>query len=214
MNKNRLVILGTLAFLLHNSPAQAVLVESWENTLDGWTLSPENPAYSAAFSSTLGVTDQSFSLALTGTAGPTYGQLLDSPSTLAFTAMLANASTLSIDVYTPSGSFGFFQQWALVINNADTGFSNLDPTFSHSPSIGSQSTLTWTIPASIRTTLSTSANPSQIIFQVGGGFTSGNETMYLDNVQITPVPEPSVMALMGAGATGLAFVARRRANKN
>src|SRR4051794_17845786 len=130
-------------------PASAVLIESWENSLDGWTTSPENSAWtSAGFSNTTGVTNQSFSWNLHGASGFTYGQLIDGPSTIANTTLLANSATVSLDVLAV-GDFGFGQQWAMVVNNNNTGYNNIDPTFSHSPSIGSESTLTWTIPQSI-----------------------------------------------------------------
>jgi len=202
------VLLGAFLF----APcARAGLIESWENTDDGWVIVvAENPAYtSAGFSTTSGVTNGTYSWNITGTAAPTYGQMLRSPLTLANTATMAGAATISIDVLTTPGSFGFFQQWSAVVNNADTGYTSLDGfAFSQSPVIGSQSTLTWTVPAGVRTTLAGSANPTEIIFQVGGGNSAGNNSMFLDNVRTTEVPEPAMLSLVGLACVS---VIRRRA---
>jgi hypothetical protein len=189
-------------------PARAaVLVESWENTADGWVTSTENSTYSiTGNSNTTGVTDQSYSLVVTGTASPSYGQMLDSPSTMSNTTLLATAATISVDVLAGS-SFGY-QQWSCVFNNNETGYTSIDGfSFSQSPTLNSESTLTWTVPASVRTTLSTSPNPTAVIFQVGGG---GGGTMYLDNLRITQVPEPCAASLLSIGGAA-ALIRRRRA---
>ncbi len=116
--------------------------------------------------------------------------MLASPQTMAITTDLAGASSISIDVYTPGGSFGYYQQWDLALNNTDIGgYVSVDSyAYSESPSIGNETTLTWTLPASITSVLATSANPTSINFQIGGGYSAGNETMYLDNVQAILAP--------------------------
>jgi len=191
------------ACLLGAVQTRATLVESWENTLDGWTV--QQAPYTPSFATSPGVTDQTYSLALAGTAGPSYGQMLQGPSTLSNTAILANAADLSIDVYNPGGSFGYYQQWDLDINNADTGFFSVNGySYDRSGNIGGEATLTWTISPATRATLASSTNPTQLIFQVGGGYTGGNETMWLDNVRTTDiVPEPAslTLAILAVGAT-------------
>jgi autotransporter-associated beta strand protein len=181
--------------------ASSQLIESWENTNDGWTIGGDQSAnYSlAGFSTSQGVTNGTYSLIVSGTAALNYGQLLDGPSNMLTTQILGGqaggpnpgqtALSVSIDVKTPSGSFGFFQQWDMVVNNADTGYTSVDGySYPQSPSIGNQSTLTFNIPASISSVLATSTNPTQIIFQVGGGHTAGNDTMYVDNLQAILAP--------------------------
>lgn len=181
-----LAVAGVCGGWVSSARATSTLIESWENTADGWTIGGDQSAnYSiAGFSTTTGVTNGSYSMIVTGTAAPNYGQLLDSPSTMALTTLLGSSSSVSIDVDTPSGSFGYYQQWDLVINNADTGYTSIDGySYAESPSIGNESTLVFPLPTSITSVLATSSNPTQIVFQVGGGYTAGNQTMYLDNVE-------------------------------
>jgi hypothetical protein len=197
--------------LVQSASAQTITLESWENTLDGWTF-PQNPGYvNSAFSTKTGVTDGTYSLALTmaGTSGPNYGQLLLSSPVLAWTAALAVSSNLSLDVFTPASSFGFFLQFDIDINNPDTGFQSLDGFSYPSTVIGSETTITVPISQNIRSELLTSTNATQIAIQVGGGFSAGNETMFLDNLRVNGIPEPSTFALLGLGLLGL-FGMRRR----
>jgi PEP-CTERM motif len=201
-----LVVASAVLLLVQNASAQ--LIESWENTLDGWTV--QQAAYSSAFSTKLGVTDGTYSLALTVTAGPTYGQMLLGPSLMSNTLLLGNAASLSLDIYTPPASFGFFLQFDVDVDNADIGYQSIDGYSYPATVIGSQYTLTIPIPAFIQTGLAASANPTTIVIQIGGGYTDGNETMYLDNLRVTAIPEPSTIALLGFGLIGLVCVARRR----
>jgi hypothetical protein len=39
---------------------------------------------------------------------------------------------------------------------------------------------------------------------------NGNVQLYIDNLTLTPVPEPSTIALVGLGLAGLLFVRRNR----
>ncbi|HWB54742.1 MAG TPA: hypothetical protein VG722_11135, partial [Tepidisphaeraceae bacterium] len=194
------------AVLAASMPALAstVVIESWENTLDGWTVPPAYNAepYTSSFSTVLGVTDGSYSLAVSGTAGPNYGQLLAGPSSTGLTSILGNATSLSLDIYTPPGSFGYFLQFDIDINNADTGFVSLDGYSYPSTTIGSESTITVPISSSLAATLASSSNPTAIFIQVGGGYTDGNETMYLDNLRAdVTVPDPA------SAASGIVLVA-------
>ena len=106
MKKNLFLSVGVVAFLLQTASAQ--LIESWENTLDGWTV--VNPSYTSSFSANYGVTEGTNSLALTGTVQPNYGVMLASQHTTALTAMLANSTSIWLDVYAPAGSFGGYLQ--------------------------------------------------------------------------------------------------------
>lgn len=194
---------------------QGALLNSWENDAEGWTIL-QAPYSTAGFDASIGVTDQAASWKIAGgTAGPNYGGFLASPSTMGLTSLLANADQLLIDVTVPTGGdFGWFLQWTAIVNNADTGYTSLDGySYSQSANIGSSvpKTLMWTVPATMRATLAASTNPTNIVFQVGGGSNGGtNNTMYLDNLRTVPVPEPSFVALVGLPALiGLAARMRR-----
>jgi len=201
-----LLMLGALALGSQQANAQET-IESWENSLDGWTV--EASGYTAAFSTTTGVTAGLYSLSLTGTAGPNYGQMLESASSTTYTIDLAGASALRFNVYAPAGSFGGYLQLDVDINNADAGFVSLDGYSYASATIGGESTISVPISSALRNTLAASANPTTLVIQVGGGNTTGNETFYLDNLQVTQVPEPSVAALAALGSLGV-LVARKR----
>jgi hypothetical protein len=194
------------ALLVQNVSAQ--LIESFENTLDAWNV--VNGNYTAGFSTTTGVTDGSYSLSLAGTTAPNYGQILDSPSTTLLTSELAGASALSFDVYTPGGAFGYYLQFDVDINNSDTGYVSLDGYSYQGVNNGAESTVTVPISASLQSALAASSNPTEIDIQAGGGFSAGNETFYLDNVRLTPAPEPATLALFSIGMVGVKLLRRRK----
>ena len=143
--------------------AQAQLIESFENSADGWTISPFGSAGNqanfqiAGFSTTSGVTDGTSSMAVGPTAantgsGPDYSQLLASPAAATtygtnLTNTLANASALSFDVFAPSGSFNGFLQFDFDINNTATGFKSLDSFSYPATSLGSEKTFSFPIDA-------------------------------------------------------------------
>ena len=203
MKRNVLLSLAALVACAAPAMASNALVESWEGTLDGWQVpSPfgTDTTYTAGFSTTSGVTNGSDSLAVSSpSTGPNYGQLLISPSSQALTTLLGNAAALNLDVFAPSSSFGGFLQFDVDLNNNDTGFQSLDSFSYPATTIGSETTMSFAISPSIAATLATSANPTTIIIQVGGGFTAGNETMYLDNLTTTVAPEPASLSLIGLG---------------
>ncbi|HUK81706.1 MAG TPA: PEP-CTERM sorting domain-containing protein [Verrucomicrobiae bacterium] len=208
MKLQRCGVVVVLAVLLMLQNASAQLLESWEGTLNGWTVQDANYAY--APSTVDGVTEGTYSAALTGTAGPGYGQMLLSPYQASWTALLGNAASLSLDIYTPPGSFGYYLQFDVDVNNADTGYQSLTGYSYPATVIGSQYTLTIPISPAIAAGLAASANPTQIAIQIGGGYSDGNETMYLDNLRVTAIPEPSTFGLLGLGVLSLFCVIRRR----
>ncbi len=191
--------------------ASAQLIESWENaadpTFDGWTtnLQPYSPSYS-----TVGATDGTQSLAMTGVASPSYGQMLRSSFMSSLTPILANAQSVSFDVTTPPASFGFFLQFDVDVNNNDSGFVSLDNFSYPAATIGATSTITVPVSAALRSTFASSVNPTQLIFQVGGGSSGNPQTFYIDNVRANPapVPEPATLGLLSIG--GLLALRRRR----
>ena len=193
--------------VLTNRHVSAQLIESWEGGANGWVTTSENATYVYAPENVLGVTNQNFSANLSGTAGPSYGQMWRGPALLTNTQILANAASVSVDVLA-GPSFGF-QQWSLIVNGGTLGYHSVDGfTFSQSPILGQESTLTWNISPADRAAYAADAaigTQVQLIFQVGGG---GPGTMYLDNLRAAPVPEPA-SALFGIGG-GAALLLRRK----
>ena len=97
------------------------------------------------------------------------------------------------------GAFGNFLQFDAVANNVDIGFQSLDnENYSQSATIGGQATLTFAVPATLRADLANSKNPTQIIIQVGGGYSYAYanqttnpvvyETFYIDNLRVNNLP--------------------------
>jgi hypothetical protein len=192
--------------------ASATLIESWENTLDGWAAPPSYNVngFSSAFSTTTGVTDGSYSLALVGTtSGPNYGQMLYGPSTMALTSLLSNASAIDLDVYAPAASFGYYLQVQIGINNSSAGIGFDALTSYVGVNIGGETTLSAPISPALDALLAASPNPTAIFVQVGGGYSAGNETAYFDNLRSVDVPEPATLSILGAGL-GLLGLRRSR----
>jgi hypothetical protein len=219
MKKIFLVSVGIAAFLANTTfLAKATIAptlynESWENNLDGWTVAGGNMTL-AGFSSTLGVTEGSYSVGLGAPLGaPNYGIQFSSSASTALTLSLASASQITMDAYVPAGDFGSLLKFDLIVSQK-TGMVSVsldNSTFSQSADIGGEKILTWTIPASVQTTLA--ANPTKqtsLIFEIGGNSTSPNDVVYLDNLQVVGVPEPSTMALAGLGMAGWLVIRRRK----
>jgi hypothetical protein len=211
-----------VALACQSASAQSVVYnESWENSSDGWGTIGGNMV-SGGFSATTGVTEGSYSLILDGPAtagsgggGPNYAGQWGSTASTALTADLANAISVTLNVYVPAGDFGYYLQWDLALNQSGgLGYQSVDGySYSQSATIGGEKTLTWTIPSSMQATLAANPTlPTSLNFQIGGGFTSASDAVYLDQLEITDaaVPEPASIALLGMGAAALLKFARRR----
>jgi hypothetical protein len=204
--------------------ARADVLESWDNTsdatFDGWSIPPSYSTnnyanFAASYSTTTGVTNGAAAVAIASTpanessatpSGPDYGQMLASPSSQSLTKIMAHAAGVQFDLYTPPGSFGYYLQLDVDLNNADmaAGYHSIYNYYYIATTVGTETTMTYyfTPPAAYESVfgdpaygniisanaayqadLATSANPTQIIIQVGGGYSAGNETMYIDNLR-------------------------------
>jgi hypothetical protein len=145
-------------------------------------------------------------------AAPNYTGLMGGTASTMITQLLAvPGQTISVDVYTLPGAFGYMQ-WDLATNGAG-GYTSVDGySYPESPAIGSETTLTWTIPSALTSTyLANISTPTSLNFQIGGGQSTGPATFYVDNLRASiAVPEPATLALLGLGGLGLAGMAIRR----
>jgi hypothetical protein len=231
--RSRKGMIGALAVaglcMMRPAAASAQLIESFENTLDGWTFNPtyNNQNFTSTFSTTTGVTNGSYALQVdSGTTSRTqtlngfnYAALLVSPRSAALAATLANASSVSIDFYIPSGSLGYGPQIDLDIDDGSgvvggTGFTSTDGYAYPSPANGVEVTQTYPISATLRSELAVDAASTgvNLVLQVGSGTPSAAQipVLYIDNIVANQVPEPASLGLLGAGASAL-LMRRRKA---
>jgi hypothetical protein len=190
MRKNVLILISVLGFGISAARSQTLL-NSWENSLEGWTISEPGIWSTAGFSKTTGVTAGVYSWELTAASGPDYNTALTGPSSTALTSLLANAGSVSVDIDVPvGGSFGYYLQWDLSVNQpGGLGSVSVDGgNYTQAASIGGQATLTFTIPASVRAAmLANPSLPSYLSYAIGGGSTPGAMTIYLDNLRVSPL---------------------------
>lgn len=208
----RILLLSVGLLWLFVQTASAALLESWEGSWDGWTTSnPNDVNASLNNSSSYGVTDGNYSLAVTspGPEDPYSSILFEliSQTQSSYTTALASSAALTLDVYTPSGSFGNKLTIYMVIYNTDLGVAGL--LNSETTTIGQETTLTFDIPSAAAAILGASSNTTRIEIEGVGGFTAGNETAYLDNLQTIAIPEPATLEWVGLGAAGIIAMHRR-----
>jgi hypothetical protein len=84
------------------------------------------------------------------------------------------------DLCIPRGFTEIVRRGEVDISNSCTGFVSLANFNDQAVSIGNETTLTVSISSAIQAALPASANPTQIICQVGGGSSGNPQTFYID----------------------------------
>jgi hypothetical protein len=178
---------------ISTTPAQTLL-NSWENSLEGWSILETSTWTSDGFSTTNGVTQGSYSWELTSTAVD-YGPTLQGPSSTNLTLLMANASSVNMDIQVGSTPPQF--NWGIqidlhVVQPGGAGDMSVDggdyPGDVYSPQLtdGSENTLTWPISQAVRTALDAYPHlPCYLVLEFGGG---GGGTVYIDNLQVNEIP--------------------------
>lgn len=189
-------------------PAQTVLVESWENSLDGWQ---EVIGNTLGLSTTTGVTAGSYSLAVSRPFPGAGDFFLLGPSSIENTELLAGAGSLSLDIYAPPGTFGGYIQFDVSVFNSDFGEPSIDGNLHQMVLPGTETTLNFSMSPAIAAELSASSSPTRIIIQAFFPDSATGDTVYLDNLTVTIVPEPSVAAMLVVGLIGFTAAKHRRA---
>jgi hypothetical protein len=224
-------LLGVLAIagmcMMRPAAASGQLIESFENTLDGWTFNPSyNPQnYTQTFNSSTGVTNGTSSLEIDSgpssrtqiLAGFNYGTVLVSPRSAGLAALLSTSRQIAFDVFAPSGALGYGPQIQIGIDDGGgvvggTGYSQL--TSYVTPANGTEVTMTASIsPAQNAELLADAASTGEnIFFQIGSGTPTAAQipVLYMDNIRAIPVPEPASLGLLALGASSL-LMRRRKA---
>jgi len=171
--------------------AQTTLLNSWENSPEGWSIIETSTWSSTGFSTSNGVTQGTYSWALTAT-GVDYGQTMQGPASTNLTALMANAASLSMDIQlsTNAPAFGFGIQIDLEINQpGGAGFMSVDGFNYPGGVFGNfgQNTVSWPISQAVRTALDAYPNlPCNLVLSIGGG---GGGTIYIDNLRLSKIPQ-------------------------
>jgi hypothetical protein len=223
MNKTLLLSLGILGWLVQSTSAQVSLFTTTDDfgqfnsgTVSSLYYSDSSTVNGLGNTVNPGGAGGIGSLQLT--AGGGWGGLSDAPGeagnqgflsaldpgAVAGSSLASYSGTLSYDVY--RGNLTDWNQFGVIFNydnNWNSFFSSTTTDFT-----GADGT-TWThitIPYTINAT-SLSYFGFSVAENTGGG-TSG-ETIYVDNFQVTSVPEPGTTAVLALGGVALLFFRRR-----
>ncbi|HXT10848.1 MAG TPA: immunoglobulin domain-containing protein [Candidatus Angelobacter sp.] len=195
MKKKVLLLCGVLWLGFSTGHCQTLL-NSWENSPEGWSILETGSWTSVGFSSSNGVTQGSYSWKLS-TTGVDYGATLQGPASTNLTMLMMNAASVSMDILPDTNTPPNFN-WGIQIDMAvnqpgGVGTMSVDggnyPGDVYSPQLGSGqvSTISWPISQAVRTALDAYPNlPVYLTLSVGGG---GGGAFYIDNLRVTKIPQ-------------------------
>ncbi len=194
MKQNVLMAIGVLGLGISIAQSQT-LVNSWENSLEGWSILETGAWTSVGFSTAKGVTQGSYSWEL-NTTGTDYGPTLQGPASTDMTMLMANADsvTMTLVVGTNAPQFNWGIQIDLEVSQpGGVGTMSVDGgnypggIFGDSLTNGSTNILTWPVSQAVRTAFNEHPNlPVSLIFSFGGG---GGGTVFIDKLQVTKIPQ-------------------------
>ena len=191
MKKIIRTLVGSFILGASVAPAQTVvLLNSWENSTEGWSVVETGAWTSVGFSTITGVTQGSYSWELTAT-GVDYGVTLKGPASTNLTWQVANAASLSMDIVLSTNAPAF--AWGIQIDlevNQPGGAGTISVDGGDYLGIYgnfSQNTITWPVLQAVRTALDAYPGlPCYLTLSVGGG---AGGTIYIDNLRLTEISQ-------------------------
>jgi hypothetical protein len=193
--KRRIIACTALALLSGTvvSSASTTLLNSWENSLEGWSIIETGTWTSVGFV-TSNNTQGSYSWKLTSTAVD-YQDTLRGPSSGGLTLIMANAASVSLDIVIDPKAPHF--NWGIQMDvavNQPGGMGEVSVTGNNYPGIfggaltdGSTNTMTFPVSQAVRTALDSYPDlPCYLIIKVGGG---DGGTICIDNLRVTSIPQ-------------------------
>ncbi len=197
MKRNIVILIGVLALGLSTARSQTVLLNSWDDSTQGWSIL-ETSAWTSDGFATNGAPQGDYSWELTA-SGVDYGATLAGPASTNVTYEMANASSVSMNILVSTNpvnagaEFNWGIQIDLEINQpGGAGSISVDgydyPGDVYSPQLtsGTVNTISFSVSQAVRTALDENPGlPTYLTLSVGGG---GGGTIYINNLEATEIP--------------------------
>jgi hypothetical protein len=205
MKMKKLVGMMSLAMLILSLQASATVIGNWDSGMDGWADWGKGATYTPG--SSVGVTLGTGSLKVDQSG---WGQSLSIKlQNAGLVSEFMSHSTFSINVSVKANdgtiTGGYSQVASVAMNAAGPGFKDVitgNPVnFYWWPGSGAR-TQTLTVDYSAFRNSMTGTGYAEIIFALNTGGGAPTD-MYFDNAQLTGVPEPATLSLLGLGAAAL-----------